>query len=70
MEEEGESYQETISTLTEGYVVIQVITSGGGIVPSIQQQLVFPIDEFPDWLMRQSKDLLQRCVDFLEDQLK
>ncbi|HEV2192951.1 MAG TPA: hypothetical protein VGR54_04940 [Nitrosopumilaceae archaeon] len=70
MEEEGESYQETICTLTEGYVVIQVITSGGGIVPSVQQQLVFPIDEFPDWLMRQSKDLLQRCVDFLEDQLK
>ena len=70
MEEEGESYQETICTITEGYVVIQVITSGGGIVPSVQQQLVFKIDEFPDWLMRQSKDLLQRCVDFLEDQLK
>ena len=70
MEEEGESYQETVCTLTEGYVVIQVITSGGGIVPSVQQQLVFPIDEFPDWLMKQSRDLLQRCIDFLEDQLK
>jgi len=70
MEEEGEAYQETICTLTEGYAVVQVITSGGGIVPSVQQQLVFPIGEFPDWLMRQSKDLLLQCNDFLEDKLK
>ena len=70
MEEEGESYQETICTLTEGYAVVQVITSGGAIVPSVQQQLVFPIGEFPDWLMRQSKDLLLQCNDFLEDKLK
>ena len=70
MEEEGESYQETVCTLTEGYTVVQVITSGGGIAPSVQQQLVFPIDEFPDWLMRQSKDLLLQCNDFLEDKLK
>jgi hypothetical protein len=70
MEEEGESYQETVCTLTEGYAVVQVITSGGGIAPSVQQQLVFPIEEFPDWLMRQSKDLLLQCNDFLEDKLK
>ncbi len=70
MEEEGESYQETVGTLTEGYVIIQVITSGGGIVPSFQQQLVFPIDQFPEWLMQKSRDLLLQCIDFLEDQLK
>src|SRR5438309_10161157 len=70
MEEEGESYQETVCTLTDGYVIVQVITSGGGIVPSFQQQLVVPMDQFPEWLMRQSSDLLLQCVDFLEDQLK
>ena len=70
MEEEGESYQETVCTLTDWYVIVQVITSGGGIVPSFQQQLVFPIDQFPEWLMQKSRDLLLQCVDFLEDQLK
>jgi hypothetical protein len=70
MEEEGESYQETVCTLTDGYAVIQLITSGGGIVPSFQQQLVFPIDQFPEWLMQKSRDLFLQCIDFLEDQLK
>ena len=70
MEEEGESYQETVCTLTDGYVIVQVITSGGGIVPSFQQQLVFTIDEFPAWLMRKSRDFLLQCVDLLEDQFK
>jgi hypothetical protein len=70
LEEEKESYQETICTITEGYVIIQLMTSGGGIAPSFQQQLVFTIDEFPKWLMRKSKDLFLYSVDFLEEQFK
>ena len=70
MEEEEESYQETVCTLAEGFVIVQVITSGGGIVPSFQQQLVFPIEQFPQWQMQKSRDLLLQCIDFLEDQLK
>lgn len=70
IEEETESYQETVCTLTEGYVIIQLITSGGGIVPSFQQQLVFTVDEFPKWLMKKSKEQLRHCVDFLEEQFK
>ncbi|TLX92274.1 MAG: hypothetical protein E6K93_04800 [Thaumarchaeota archaeon] len=68
LEEEEGSYQETVCTLTDGYVIVQVITSGGGIVPSFQQQLVFTLDEFPGWLMRKSRDLLLHCVDLLEGQ--
>ena len=68
LEEEEDSYQETVCTLTDGYVIVQVVTSGGGIVPSFQQQLVFTLDEFPGWLMRKSRDLLLHCVDILEGQ--
>ena len=68
LEEEGDAYQETVCTITEGYVVIQVITSGGGVVPSFQQQFVFTLDVFPDWLLRKSKDLFLRSVDLLEEQ--
>ncbi len=70
MEEEGESYQETVCTLVEGYAIVQVITSGGGIVPSFQQQFVFTLDEFPMWLMKKSRDLLLNCIDLLEEQFK
>ena len=70
IEEEEDSYEETVCTLTEGYVIVQVVTSGGSIVPSFQQQFVFTLDQFPEWLMRKSRDLLLQCVDFLEEQLK
>jgi hypothetical protein len=50
--------------------VVQVITSGGGIVPSFQQQFVFTLEEFPNWLLRKSKDLLLQCIDLLEEQFK
>ena len=68
LDSEEEAYQETVCTITEGYVIVQVITSGGGVVPSFQRQFVFKIDEFPDWLMRKSKDLFLQCVDLLEEQ--
>jgi hypothetical protein len=68
IEEEDEAYQETVCTITEGYIIVQVITSGGGVVPSFQQQFVFTLDEFPNWLMRKSKDLFLQCVDILEEQ--
>ena len=68
LEEENESYQETVCTITEGFVLVQVITSGGGIVPSFQQQFVFALDEFPSWLMKKSRDQFLQCVDLLEEQ--
>ena len=68
LEEENESYQETVCTITEGFVLVQVITSGGGIVPSFQQQFVFTLDEFPSWLMKKSRDQFLQCVDLLEEQ--
>ncbi|MGI0046291.1 MAG: hypothetical protein ACREBB_03775 [Nitrosotalea sp.] len=68
MEEEGEAYQEAVCTLTEDYVIIQVLTSGGGIPPSFQQQLVFTTEAFPGWLVKKSRDLLLSCVDLLESQ--
>ena len=70
IEEDEESYEETVCTLTEGYVIVQVVTSGGGIVPSFQQQFVFTLEQFPEWLMRKSRDLLLQCVDYLEEPLK
>ena len=70
VEQEEDSYEEIVCTLTEGYVIVQLVTSGGLIVPSFQQQFVFTLDQFPEWLMRKSRDLLLQCVDFLEENLK
>ncbi len=70
MEEEEDSYEEIVCTLTNDYVIEQLIISGGNIVPAIRQQLVFKLDEFPDRLLRKSKDLFSETVELLEKKLK
>lgn len=70
LEEEDESYEEIVCTLTKGYVIEQMVTSGGVLVPSFHQQFVFTIEEYPQELLRKSKDRFLEMIDFLEEQLK
>ena len=70
LEEEEESYEEIVCTLTKGYVIEQMVTSGGILVPSFHQQLVFTIEEYPQELLRKSKDRFLEMIDFLDEQLK
>ncbi len=70
LEEEDESYEEIVCTLTKGYVIEQIVTSGGILVPSFHQQFVFTIKEYPQELMRKSKDRFLEMIDFLDEQLK
>ena len=70
LEEEDESYEEIVCTLTNGYVIEQMVTSGGILVPSFQQQFVFTIKEYPQELLRKSKDRFLKMIDFLEEQLR
>jgi len=70
IEEEGGSHEEIVCTLTNDYVIEQLIISGGVIVPTINQQTVFRLDEFPERLLRKSKDLFLETVELLEKKLK
>ena len=70
LEEEDESYEEIVCTLTKGFVIEQMVTSGGILVPSFQQQFVFTIEEYPQELLRKSKDRFLEMIDFLAEQLK
>jgi len=70
LEEEDSSYEEIVCTLTKDYVIEQLVTSGGVLPPNFKQQFVFTVDEFPDRLLRKSRDLFLQIVDLLEDQLK
>jgi len=70
LEEEDESYEEIVCTLTKGYIIEQMVTSGGVLVPSFHQQFVFTIEEYPEELLRKSKDRFLEMIDFLEEQLK
>ncbi len=70
LEEEDDSYEEIVCTLTKGYVIEQMVTSGGVLVPSFHQQFVFTIEEYPQELLRKSKDRFLEMVDFLEEQLR
>jgi len=70
LEEEEESYEEIVCTLTKDYVIEQLVTSGGIIVPTFHQQFVFTLDEYPGRLMRKSRDQFLQIVSQLEDLLK
>ncbi len=70
LEEEEDSYEEIVCTLTKDYVIEQMVTSGGVLVPSFHQQFVFSIDEFPERLIRKSRDRFLQIIDLLEEQLK
>ena len=70
MEESSDSYEETVCTLTKDYVIEQLVISGGVAVPTFRQQLVFTPEEFPDRLLRKSKDLFLETVELLEKKLK
>ena len=70
LEEEEESYEEIVCTLIKGYVIEQMVISGGVLVPSFHQQLVFTIEEYPQELLRKSKDRFLEMIDFLDEQLK
>ena len=70
IEEEDDSYEEIVCTLTDNYVIEQLIISGGMVIPAIKQQLVFKLEEFPDRLLRKSKDLFLETIELLEKKLK
>ena len=70
MEEEDDSYEEIVCTLTNQYIIEQLIVSGGMIVPAFKQQFVFTMEEFPERLLKKSKDLFLETVNILEKKLK
>ncbi len=70
LEEEDDSYEEIICTLTKDHVIEQTVTSGGVIPPSFGQQLVFTIKEYPQVLLQKSKERFLEIVNRLENELK
>ena len=70
LEEEGESYEEIVCTLTQDHIIEQMVTSGGVLPPTFHEQFVFSIDEYPEKLIRKSRDRFLQIVSLLENQLK
>lgn len=69
LEEEEDSYEEIVCSLTDKHVVEQLVVSGGGIPPTFRQQMIYTLDEFPQRLIRKSKDLFLQTVELLEEQM-
>ena len=70
LEEEEDSYEEIVCTLTKDHVVEQLVTSGGVLPPSFHEQFVFSIEEYPQSLIRKSRDRFLQIVSLLENELK
>lgn len=70
LEEDDGSYEEIVCTLTDGYVIEQLVTSGGVMPPTFHEQWVFAIEEYPARLIRKSRDRFSEIVAFLENKLE
>ena len=70
LEEEDGSYEEIVCTLTQNYVVEQLVTSGGPMPPTFHEQLIFTIEEYPGRVIRKSRDRFLQIVSLLERQLE
>ncbi len=70
IEEDENAYEEIVCTLSSNYVIEQLVTSGGPVVPNFNQQFVFTIEDYPERLMKKSKELFLQVVSLLENQLK
>ena len=69
IEETENAAEEEIATVNEQYVVVQVLTHGGYIPPNFQQQFVFTFEQFPDYIMNRSRELLSMCLDSLDQEI-
>lgn len=69
LEEEDGAYEEIVCTLTEKYVIEQLVVSGGIVPPTFRQQMIYTLDEYPQRLLRKSKDLFLHTIEILEEQM-
>ncbi|MFZ0555476.1 MAG: hypothetical protein WAM26_09305 [Nitrososphaeraceae archaeon] len=67
MEESEQSAEEEIATVSKDFIIVQVITYGGFISPSFQQQYVFTPDKFASWVMHRSRELVMQCLENIEE---
>lgn len=70
LEEDDDAYEEIVCTLTKDYVIEQLVTSGGILVPSFHQQSVFTIEEFSQELIKKSRDRFFQIIELLQEQTK
>ncbi|HEY7081628.1 MAG TPA: hypothetical protein VH500_18195 [Nitrososphaeraceae archaeon] len=69
IEESESAAEEEVATINENYVLVQVLTHGGFIPPSFQQQYIFKLDDFAQWIIKRSRDLYLQCIDNIDEQL-
>lgn len=65
LEEGCDCYEEVVCTLVPGYVIEQMVTSGGPIPPSFTHQTVYGIDEYSTILLKKSRDRFRKITDML-----
>lgn len=70
LEEDGDNYEELVSSLACGYVIEQIVISGGMVVPSFVQQNVYTVDMYPAVILGKSRERFREIIDRLEKEFK
>ena len=66
IEEDDECYEVLIWTLVPGYVIEQLIASGGPLPPVLIYQTVYKINDYPNVLLKKNRERFLEVTSALE----
>ncbi len=67
IEEKGDCIEEEIASISEKFVIVQILTYGGFLPISFHEQRIFSTDEFAVWLTNRGKNTFTLCLENLDD---
>ncbi len=67
IEEKEECIEEEIASVSEKFVIVQILTYGGFLPISFHEQRIFNTDEFANWLRKRGKNMFSLCLENLDD---
>ncbi len=70
LEEEDGNYEEIVCSLARNYVIEQLVTSGGTIIPTFNQQYVYTLEDYPEVILRKSRERFLEIIDLLEGEVQ
>jgi hypothetical protein len=71
IEENEDSAKEEIVLHNHKYISVQVLTRGGFIPTTFQDQQIFTIDRFISWIVKERKDrnMILQCIEAIENSI-
>lgn len=69
IEEKEDCIEEEIASISEKFVIVQILTYGGFLPITLHEQHIFNTEEFALWVTKRGKTMITLCLENLDDVL-